>query len=205
MKKILLFCLLTVGLLVGCGNKENVTNADVEYNFPPEITSFDVDTITIGGELVATVRFETANSESNIIACHNISTNTALADTIANQLYSKDFVLNTTHNYEFYLKATNNIGSVSHVNFVFCNYNPEYWSLVVGQTDQTIRYTVAYGVMQIEYPVVLSEIYTTSGTCLLSQHSPEKTIDVSEIERGIYILQVTLDNGVVVSKRFAKR
>ncbi|MBQ9439581.1 MAG: hypothetical protein IJU35_03185 [Paludibacteraceae bacterium] len=56
--------------------------------------------------------------------------------------------------------------------------NPEYWSLVVGQADQTIRCTVAYGVMQIAYPVVLSEIYTTlhRGYACFHSTAPKKLL-----------------------------
>ena len=205
MKKAFIFCLLSTVLFTCCSGRDGVASVDVENNLPPEIVNFSVDTITVGDVLTATLCYETKYADRNVLALHNLNTNAAMYDTINASLCKKEFELNREHNYEFYLKAINKSGYQSDLRFVFINYNPEYWSLTVGQTGQTIRYTVAYGVMQIDYPVVQSEIYTTAGIHLLSQHSPEKTIDVSGISRGVYVLKVTLANGVIVSKRFAIR
>jgi hypothetical protein len=173
----------------------------------PSDIALHIDTVNVSDNCFdATLHFSAQGAKWYVIAYHDIDINEYHYDTLTNVNTHTFNCLPKGHSYEFHIEAFNSAGSESKLEFLLNESPSNSWSLLawtVG-TDK-LRFSVAFNSMQIDYPVLKSEILNQGGQLFLTQNTSSKEIDISGLERGIYVIKVTLQNNIVLTSMFAKR
>ena len=165
-----------------------------------------IDTNMEQGNLHITTQFYSNGATKYYYGIRDLNNLVIVNDTI--DMYDdliKIITGNKHHSFEISVTAHNNAGDADAVQYILNPEEPNQWQILWAQNGNTLNFTLSYAVTQIDYPITQTEIYTIQGIRLLYQQSPEKSINVGGLTRGIYILKVTLDTGEIVTTQFLKR
>ena len=178
----------------------------IEPNLLPEIIMFQVDSATIEEEFVVNVFVKAKYTDNLVFSCKNLNTNAISRDTFFTSSHELIYsTLNHSESYMFMIEALSNNCRAEEEYYLFNDVSSQPWSVTTNIIGSTLIIYITYYSSFVEYPIIKSEIYTTSGILTMTQNTSSKEIDISGLERGAYMLYVTLKHGQTVMALFAKR
>ena len=194
------FCIILL-ILPSCEEKESK-----QLPKSPDTPILSVDTFTQANDYVLRLCFNADGADKYILRLNNMSHLIEQFDTIySGEEQCVDYVCPQSDGQMITLTAVNNYGQSVTREYVYNASAADKWKLFAIQQGDNLYVIARYGITDVDYPIVKTEVCALNGQVLITNNSSSQYTDISSLPRAIYLAKVTLQNGIIISHIFPKR